>query len=101
MPILIRVVVKLGAYIMQERRFVERKLVNTPVRLYHPKLGRLDGISRDISDGGIAIKLNSYKMLNTDSTAPPIFLRPVNLDVLFPVSCLRQSKSRLVVKFLE
>lgn len=86
---------------MDERRFDTRKLLNTPVRLYHPELGRVDGIINDISEGGVAIKLNSSKDLNIDSIENPLLLRPINLDVLFPVSCLRQTESNLVVKFLE
>lgn len=86
---------------MDERRFDPRKLINIPVRLYHPERGRLDGITSDISEGGMAIKLNSYKDMNTDSVENPLLLRSINLDVLFPVSCLRQTESKLVVKFLE
>ena len=86
---------------MKERRVDPRKCVNTPVRLYHPKLGRLDGISRDISEGGIAIKLKVFQKFDINSAESPLFLRPMNLDVLFPVSCLRQTESKLVVKFLE
>ena len=86
---------------MEERRFDTRKIINTAVRLYHPTLGRLDGISHNISAGGLAIKLNSLKELNIDATEPPLFLRPMNMDVLFPVSYLRQTESDLIVKFLE
>lgn len=86
---------------MDERRFDIRKHINTPVRLYHPRLGRLDGITNDISEGGVAIQLNSFKDLNIDSQENSLFLRPINLDVLFPVSYLRQTESNLVVKFLE
>lgn len=86
---------------MEERRIDTRRLLNTSVRLYHPALGRLDGVANDISEGGMAIKLSSFKDLNIDSEEAPLLLRPINLDVLFPVSCLRQTKSELVVKFLE
>ena len=86
---------------MDERRFDTRKLVSTPVRLYHSELGRVDGVINDISDGGAAIKLNSFKSLNVDTTENALFLRPINLDVLFPVSYLRQTESEVVVKFLE
>jgi len=86
---------------MDERRIDTRKLVNTPVRLYHPKLGRVDGVINDISDGGAAIKLNSYKNLNFDAEEASLFLRPINLDVLFSVSCLRQKESNVAVRFLE
>ena len=86
---------------MYERRFDIRKLINTPVRLYHPQMGRVDGVTKDISDGGVSIELNSFKNLNIDSHEKPLLLRPINLDVLFPVSCLRQTESKLVVKFLE
>ena len=86
---------------MAERRFDTRKIMNTPVRLYHPQLGRLDGMTNDISDGGIALKLNSYANLLLEPPEDPILLRCCNTDVLFPVSCLRQSDSKLVVKFLE
>ncbi|MDH5601583.1 MAG: PilZ domain-containing protein [Gammaproteobacteria bacterium] len=86
---------------MLERRFDIRKIVNTPVRLYHPELGRFDGVTNDISDGGVALKLNSYANLLTEPPETPILLRCCNTDVLFPVSCLRQTESNLVVKFLE
>ena len=86
---------------MDERRIDIRKLINTPVRLYHPELGRLDGITDNISDGGMAIKLNSYTNLLLEPPEDPICVRCCNTDVLFPVSCLRQSDLKLVVKFLE
>lgn len=86
---------------MEERRYDTRKIITTPVRLYHSELGRLDGVFNDISEGGAAIKLNSFTDLSTDSDESTLFLRPINLDVLFPVSWLRQTKSKLVVKFLN
>lgn len=86
---------------MKERRFNIRKLIKSSVRLYHPEFGRVDGVIKDISDGGAAIKLNLFKNMMVDSLEAPLLLRPMNLDVLFPVSCLRQTKSKLVVKFLE
>ena len=86
---------------MDERRFDTRKLVSTPVRLYHSELGRVDVVINDISGGGAAIKLSSFKNLNIDSTEISLFLRPINLDVLFSVSCIRQIKSEVAVKFLE
>lgn len=86
---------------MDERRFDARKQINTAVRLYHSALGRVDGVISDISDGGVAIKLNSFKDLNIDSRESSLFLRPINLDVLFSVSCIRQSKTEVAVKFLE
>jgi len=86
---------------MDERRFDTRKLVNTPVRLYHSELGRVDGVINDISGGGAAIKLNAFKDLKLDTAETSLFLRPINLDVLFSVSCIRQTESEVVVKFLE
>ena len=86
---------------MDERRIETRKLVSTPVRLYHSELGRVDGVINDISDGGAAIKLSSFKNLNLDAKEATLFLRPINLDVLFAVSCLRQKESDVVVQFLE
>jgi len=86
---------------MKERRFDTRKLIKSSVRLYHPVRGRVDGVIKDISGGGAAIKLNSFKDMYVDPLENPLLLRPINLDVLFPVSCLRQTKSKLVVKFLE
>ena len=86
---------------MDERRIDTRKLVNTPVRLYHPELGRLDGVMDDISGGGAAIELKIFKDLNGNLSENSLFLRPINLDVLFPVAYLRQTESKLIVKFLE
>jgi len=86
---------------MLERRIDNRKIVNTPVRLYHPELGRFDGMTNDISGGGVALKLNSYTNFLTEPPEDPILLRCCNTDVLYPVSCLRQTEFNLVVKFLE
>ena len=86
---------------MNERRLDTRKLIDTPVRLYHSELGRVDGITSDISDGGLAIKLHAFKDLNIDTTEAPLLLRPINLDVLFTVSCVRQSELEVAVKFTE
>ncbi len=86
---------------MDERRSDIRKLVNTPVRLYHSELGRIDGMINDISGGGAAIKLKSHKVLDDGSDGCNLLLRPINLDVLFPVSFLRQTESNVVVRFLE
>lgn len=86
---------------MDERRFYARKQINTPARLYHPDLGRVDGVISDISDGGVAIKLNAFKNLNTDTIEASLLLRPINLDVLFSVSCIRQLKSEVALKFTE
>ena len=87
---------------MLERRFDSRKILNTPVKLYHPVFGSFDGMTYDISGGGVALKLNSYiNFLLEPPEEEPILLRCCNTDVLFPVSCLRQTASKLVVKFLE
>ena len=87
---------------MKERRFDTRRLVNTKVRLYHPSLGRLDGVTKDISEGGIAVELNSdYTPQLLEPSEEPLFLRPINLDVLFPVTHLRQSENGLVLMFSE
>jgi hypothetical protein len=86
---------------MLERRIDTRKILNTPVRLYHPELGRFDGVTSDISGGGVALILNTYTNLLLEPPEDPILLRCCHTDVLYPVSCLRQTESNLVVKFLE
>ena len=86
---------------MKERRFDSRKLMMSSVRLYHPELGKVDGVINNISKGGVAIKLSSFENMLVDTLETPLLLRPINFDVLFPVACLRQTQSNLVVKFLE
>lgn len=86
---------------MKDRRFDTRKLIKSSIRLYHPEFGRVDGVINDISEGGAAIKLHLFEDMHVDAVETPLLLRPINLDVLFPVSCLRQNHSNLVVKFLE
>ena len=85
---------------MNERRLDTRKLINSTVRLYHPELGRVDGVIIDISEGGAGIQLNVFKDMSVECEESPLFLRPINLDVLFPVSFLRQNDLELVVRFL-
>lgn len=86
---------------MDDRRLDTRRLTNSQVRLYHSTFGRLDGIMNDISGGGMAIKLNTFKDLNIDSAEESMLLRPIHSDVIFPVLYLRQTESKLVVQFLE
>ena len=86
---------------MDERRLDYRILVNTPARLYHSVLGRIDGVISDISDGGASIKLNSFINLNKAPVEETLLMRPINQDVLYPVSCVRQNQAMVGLQFLE
>lgn len=86
---------------MNERRIDPRKLLNTRVRLYHPEFGRLEGETHDICDGGVAVLLSRIPGGMMEPTETPLYFRTLNTDVLFPVSCLRQIKNGVVLKFLE
>ena len=86
---------------MNERRIDPRKIINTRIRLYHPVYGRIDGQTQDISDGGVAVELLDQPKGLMDAIEEILYFRPINVDVLFPVTLLRKIKNGVVLKFIE
>ena len=89
-----------------ERRLHVRKLIDARVRIYHSLLGTRDGRIRDISEAGCCVTLDGMQDIE-DSLFEEVknleeefvTLRPVNMDVVFRMSCVRNLNNGLVLCF--
>lgn len=91
---------------MAERRLHVRKLIDARVRIYHSLFGTLDGRIREISEGGCCVVLDAMPDTEDDLFAQVqasedefITLRPVNMDVVFRMSCIRKLKDGVILQF--
>ncbi len=91
---------------MPERRLHARKLIDARVRIYHSLFGTLDGRIRDISEGGCCVVLDNMPDTEDDLFAQVqasedefITLKPVNMDVVFRMSCIRKLEDGVILQF--
>ncbi len=91
---------------MSERRLYVRKLIDARVRIYHSLFGTLDGCIRDISEGGCCVTLDNIFEIGDDlfmqvqrSEEEFVTLKPVNMDVVFRMSCIRKLDNGVVLQF--
>lgn len=86
---------------MIERRLHERQQVDTRVRLYHPEFGSLDGVSRDMSDGGIFVLLDEVPELQPGNGESRFQCGFRNMDIVFDACCVRITDQGLALCFVE
>ncbi len=86
---------------MIERRLHKRELVDAPVRLYHPVLGSLAGNIRDLSKGGMYVKLDEVPKAHIGKCNGKLHCQLVNIDVLFYMECVRITGEGVVLVHLE
>ena len=86
---------------MIERRLYKRELVDAPVNLYHPVLGPLTGRVRDLSKGGMYIKLDEVPKSYIGKCNGKLHCQLVNIDVLFYMECVRFTDEGVVLVHLE
>lgn len=86
---------------MNERRASYRHLVNLNVGLYHDDFGRIDGRIHDVSSGGMQVNLSTKIVLDKALQDAILTVKPVNMDVLFNMECLRVDGSFISLKFSE
>ncbi|HEB56956.1 MAG TPA: PilZ domain-containing protein [Gammaproteobacteria bacterium] len=91
---------------MSERRLHMRKLIDARVRIYHSQFGTLDGRIRDISEGGCCVTLDNIPETEGDLFAQVqcdedefITLKPINMDVVFRMSCIRKLDNSVILQF--
>jgi len=91
---------------MPERRLHMRKLIDAKVRIYHSLFGTLDGCIRDISEGGCSVSLDVAEELHDELFAQVqssedefVTLKPVNMDVVFRMTCIRKLDDGVVLQF--
>lgn len=86
---------------MIERRMHERQQLDTRVRLYHPEFGSLDGVSRDMSDGGIFILLDEVPAVHPGNGNSRFQCGFRNMDIVFDACCVRTTEQGLALAFIE
>ncbi len=91
---------------MSERRLHVRKLIDARVRIYHSQFGALDGRIRDISEGGCCVTLDNLPDTEDDlfvqvqrNEEEFVTLKPVNMDVVFKMNCIRKLDDTVVLQF--
>ncbi len=91
---------------MSERRLHVRKLIDAKVRIYHSLFGALDGRICDMSEGGCCVTLDEMPEIHDElfeklhcSEDEFITLKPLNMDVVFKMSCLRKLNQGVVLQF--
>ncbi len=86
---------------MEERRAHRRILLDAAVRLYHPRLGTVEGAIRDLSDSGVRVAVADAAGLSRSLNGESITLRPQHLDVLFDTELVRCDGDCVVLRFIE
>lgn len=84
-----------------ERRMSIRNLIHLNVDLYHADIGNIEGNIRDVSSGGMNVKIHNSAVLNKKCSNEIFTVKPANMDVLFDMTCLRIDGDFMSLKFIE
>jgi len=86
---------------MPERRLHPRTRLDARVRLYHPEHGTLEGRIRDLSSGGMFVMLEQVPDIHPGNGDGRFLCKPMNMDAIFDMACLRLDADGLALVFLE
>ncbi len=86
---------------MNERRASFRHVVCLGVNLYHDEFGQINGKIIDVSNGGMSVEVNNSATLNNKLSREHLFVKPVNMDVIFDMECLRVSSNAISLRFVH
>lgn len=87
---------------MDERRKHRRKLVNSRVRISHPRFGSTNTKTRDISDGGVLVIINdSLVDLRIKDELQLVFLDSGEVNIIFNMDVIRINEAGIGLKFLN
>lgn len=86
---------------MNERRLTPRHLIHLKVSLYHDEIGHIDGRIEDVSSGGMHINVFSRSAFNHKLSHQQMYVRPVNMDTIFNMECLRVDDNTISLKFTD
>ena len=86
---------------MNERRLSPRQPIHLKVCLYHAGFGHFDGNIEDISSGGMHINVADSTAFNHKLSNEKLYVRPVNMDAIFDMQCLRVDKNAISLKFID
>lgn len=86
---------------MNERRSSFRHLVHLNVRLYHEEFGQINGKITDVSSGGMSVKVDNSVSLNNKLSREKLSVKPVHMDVIFEMECLRVDSQVISLQFIS
>jgi len=86
---------------MKERRYYKRKLVNARVKLYHVNFNAVEGMTRDISDGGVFVMTDTTLPLNEGEQLKMILIQSPSPDIVFNMQVSRVESDGLGLMFLD
>lgn len=85
----------------QDRRHSERKSTNIRVEMTHPALGTIVGSTRDFSDGGASVKIDSHSILPEGTEVSVRFIKVVGVvnDQPALMTVVYRNKGQVGLKF--
>ena len=86
---------------MQERRKHNRHVVQARVKLYHPDFGAVDGVSSNISDGGVRVELATVPAVVPGAVVKMVLLDSRNPDFIFNCEVVRIEDGALALAILS
>ncbi len=86
---------------MNERRSSVRHLINLNVSLYHDEFGQIKGKISDVSSGGMLVEVYNTAVLNNKLSQERLQVKPVNMDVIFDMECLRVNSNVISLQFVS
>jgi len=86
---------------VNERRASYRHLINLNVSLYHDDFGPIKGKITDVSSGGMLVEVEDISNLNKELGDQRLFVKPINMDVIFDMLCLRVSAHAISLQFIS
>ena len=86
---------------MDERRLHRRTLVDARVVLYHSSFSKMQGRTRDISDGGVFVVLDNATELKQGALIKMVMLESPNKDIIFNMSLVRQVQDGVALRFID
>ncbi len=86
---------------MQERRKHNRHAVQARVKLYHPEFGAVDGVSSNISDGGVYVEVAEMPAVRPGEAVKMVLLDSRNPDFIFNCEVARVEEGALALAILS
>ncbi len=86
---------------MNERRSSFRHLIYLNVSLYHDDFGQMNGKITDVSSGGMSVEIEDAASLNNKLCRERLRVKPVNMDVIFEMECLRVASNVISLEFVS
>ena len=84
----------------QEKRLFKRKLLNSKVKLSHPQSGDVEGLTRDISNGGVFVIVPPGFQPSIGEECQLRLVESGNPELVFSMKVIRHDKAGIGLMFL-